>query len=200
MAQQQIWRLAGRLAAEEIFQKQQQLNGRWTGNPVNGDPVNGDPVNGGPVNGGPVNGGPVNGGPVNGVQDLLLNVVASAFHYNAQLAMGALAAAGAVGTTFTAWLAGIHGRGKRFRRLYDKKVPPRPPSPTPGRPPPQGLQQSQPRSGTMVTGGRRRGSCLHAAAQCATSSWCRFRCRLEEPLTSSRPVCDHRGIPDAIAP
>jgi len=55
-------------------------------------------------------------------QDLLLNVVASAFHYNAQLTMSALVSAGAVGGAFTAWLAGIHGRGKRFRRLYDKKV------------------------------------------------------------------------------
>ena len=57
-----------------------------------------------------------------GVQDLLLNVVASAFHYNAQLAMAALVSAGAVASTFTAWLGGIHGKGKRMRRLYDKKV------------------------------------------------------------------------------
>jgi len=49
-------------------------------------------------------------------------VVASAFFYNAPLAMGALRGANAVQPAFTVWLAGINGSGKRFRRLYDKKV------------------------------------------------------------------------------
>ena len=49
-------------------------------------------------------------------------MVASAFYYNASLAMGALAQAGAVQAAFSAWLAGVNGRGKRFRRMYDKKV------------------------------------------------------------------------------
>ena len=58
-------------------------------------------------------------------QDLLLNVVASAFYYNAGLAMGALQAAGAVQHAFAAWLGGIGVAGKHFRRLYDKKARPR---------------------------------------------------------------------------
>ena len=109
------------------------------------------------------------GGAVDGVQDLLLNVVASAFHYSAQLAMGALAAAGAVGSTFTAWLAGIHGRGKRFRRLYDKKVPPLPPPPPPL--PLKACSSLSPVPRMMHTAGRRhRRCCLHAAARRATGS------------------------------
>lgn len=59
-----------------------------------------------------------------GTQDLLLNVVASAFYYNAGLAMGALRAAGAVQHAFAAWLGGISAAGKHFRRLYDKKARP----------------------------------------------------------------------------
>ena len=55
-------------------------------------------------------------------QDLLLNVVASAFYYNAGLAMGALRQAGAVQHAFAAWLGGINANGKHFRRLYDKKA------------------------------------------------------------------------------
>ena len=55
-------------------------------------------------------------------QDLLLNVVASAFYYNAGLAMGALRQAGAVQHAFAAWLGGINADGKHFRRLYDKKA------------------------------------------------------------------------------
>ena len=49
-------------------------------------------------------------------------MVASAFYYNAGLAMGALRAAGAVQHAFAAWLGGISAAGKHFRRLYDKKA------------------------------------------------------------------------------
>lgn len=62
-------------------------------------------------------------------QDLLLNVVASAFYYNTSLAMGALRQAGAVQPAFAAWLGGVNAPGKHFRRLYDKKVRSDPSSP-----------------------------------------------------------------------
>lgn len=55
-------------------------------------------------------------------QDVLLNVVATAFHYNASLAMRAVVATSEVEAAFSTWLGGIHGKGKRFRRMYDKKV------------------------------------------------------------------------------
>ena len=56
-----------------------------------------------------------------------MNVVASAFIYNAELAMGQLLAQGAAPAIFSTWCGMIatkkrNGDLKHFRRMYDKKV------------------------------------------------------------------------------
>ena len=56
-----------------------------------------------------------------------MNVVASAFIYNAELAMGQLLAQGAAPAVFVTWCGMIatkkrNGDLKHFRRMYDKKV------------------------------------------------------------------------------